>query len=133
MLKYAKIENEETKECSIGIGTNAEFYQSIGMIEQDVEQGYNGSWYISGYAPDKPIELQTAEKRAERDVILQSTDIYMLPDYPITEEERESYKQYRQYLRDLPSDEAFPNVAIQTFDEWDNINHDVNKSEEKNV
>lgn len=118
MLKYAKIENEETKECSIGIGTNAEFYQSIGMIEQDVEQGYNGSWYISGYAPDKPIELQTAEKRAERDVILQSTDIYMLPDYPITEEEREAYKQYRQYLRDLPSDEAFPNVAIQTFDEW---------------
>lgn len=133
MLKYAKIENEETKECSIGIGTNAEFYQSIGMIEQDVEQGYNGSWYISGYAPDKPIELQTAEKRAERDVILQSTDIYMLPDYPITEEEREAYKQYRQYLRDLPSDEAFPNVAIQTFDEWENINHDVNESEEKNV
>ncbi len=133
MLKYAKIINEETKECSVGIGTNAEFYQSIGMIEQDVEQGYNGSWYISGYAPDKPIELQTAEKRAERDVILQSTDIYMLPDYPITEEEREAYKQYRQYLRDLPSDEAFPNVAIQTFDEWENINHDVNESEEKNV
>lgn len=118
MLKYAKIINEETKECSVGIGTNAEFYQSIGMIEQDVEQGYNGSWYISGYAPDKPIELQTAEKRAERDVILQSTDIYMLPDYPITEEEREVYKQYRQYLRDLPSNEAFPNVEIKTFDEW---------------
>ncbi len=133
MLKYAKIENEETKECSVGTGTNIEFYQSIGMTEQEVEQAYNGSWYLLGYAPEKPIELQKSEKRAERDTVLQSTDVFMLPDYPITEEEREAYKQYRQYLRDLPSDEAFPNVVIQTFDEWKNINHDVDESEEKNV
>lgn len=118
MLKYAKIENEETKECSVGVGTNIEFYQSIGMEEIDVEQACNGNWYLVGYAPDKPIELLESEKRAERNIILQSTDIYMLPDYPITEEERESYKQYRQYLRDLPIDEAFPNVAIQTFNQW---------------
>lgn len=54
MKKYAKIINEETKEVQIGSGTNSTFYQSIGMTEQDVEQAYNGSWYLAGFAPEKP-------------------------------------------------------------------------------
>lgn len=54
---YAKIENEETKECSVGFGTNKDFYQSIGMIEMDVEEAYDGKWYVAGYAPQKPQEL----------------------------------------------------------------------------
>ena len=54
MIKYAKIINEETKECQVGTGTNTKFYQSIGMTEMDVELAYNGQWYIAGYAPVKP-------------------------------------------------------------------------------
>ena len=54
MKKYAKIENEETKICSVGLGTNEAFYKSIGMTEMNVEQAYNGNWYIEGYAPEKP-------------------------------------------------------------------------------
>ena len=54
MLKYAKIINEETKLCEVGLGTNAEFYKSIGMSEMEVEKAYNGSWYVLGYAPEKP-------------------------------------------------------------------------------
>ena len=54
MLKYAKIINEETKQCEVGLGTNVEFYKSIGMTEMDVEQSYNGFWYAEGYAPEKP-------------------------------------------------------------------------------
>lgn len=54
MIKYAKIVNEETKECQVGTGTNVKFYQSIGMTEMDVEQAYNGQWYITGYAPVEP-------------------------------------------------------------------------------
>lgn len=54
MKKYAKITDNETKECSVGLGTNAEFYKRIGMTELDVEQAYNGKWYIAGYAPAKP-------------------------------------------------------------------------------
>lgn len=53
---YAKIINEETKQCEVGIGTNTEFYKSIGMTEMDVEQAYNGQWYVAGYAPEKPAE-----------------------------------------------------------------------------
>lgn len=54
MIKYAKVVNEETKECQVGIGTNVEFYKSIGMSEMDVEQAYTGDWYLTGYAPQKP-------------------------------------------------------------------------------
>lgn len=54
MKKYAKVINEETKQCEVGLGTNSNFYQSIGMTEMEVEQAYDGSWYVKGYAPEKP-------------------------------------------------------------------------------
>lgn len=65
MKKYAKVINEETKLCEVGLGTNKAFYQSIGMTEQEVEQAYDGSWYVLGYAPKKPLNEIKAEKRAE--------------------------------------------------------------------
>lgn len=54
MLRYAKIINNETKEVQVGVGVNDEYYASIGMQEMEIEQAYNGRWYISGYAPVKP-------------------------------------------------------------------------------
>ena len=51
---YARIVNEETKEVSGGLGTDVEFYKSIGMKEMEVERAYNGEWYLKGYAPVKP-------------------------------------------------------------------------------
>ena len=54
MKKYAKVVNDETKLCEVGVGTNTSFYASIGMTEMEVEQAYNGQWYLKGYAPAKP-------------------------------------------------------------------------------
>ena len=62
MKKYAKIINEETKQCEVGLGTNTDFYKSIGMVEMEVEEAYNGSWYVKGYAPVKDIEILKLEK-----------------------------------------------------------------------
>ena len=62
MKKYAKIINEETKECEVGIGTNTDFYKSIGMSEMDVEQAYNGGLYVAGYCP-APTEEEQRQKR----------------------------------------------------------------------
>lgn len=64
MKKYAKIVNENTKECSVGLGTDEEYYKSIGMVEMDVEQGVDGFWYIEGYAPSKPEE--TLKEKLDR-------------------------------------------------------------------
>ena len=56
LFKFAKVVNEETKLCEVGLGTNVAFYESIGMTEMEVEQGYDGNWYLQGYAPERPIE-----------------------------------------------------------------------------
>lgn len=78
MKKYAKIINEETKACEIGTGTNSAFYQSIGMTEMEVEQAYNGSWYLAGYAPEKPQAEINAERIAELKQNLANTDYIII-------------------------------------------------------
>ena len=65
MKKYAKIINEETKAVIVGLGTNESFYRSEGMSKTDVEQGYDGNWYIKGYAPEKPQSVIDAERTAK--------------------------------------------------------------------
>ena len=91
MKKYAKVINEETKEVSIGTGTNSAFYKSIGMIEMEVEQAYDGSWYLVGFAPEKPLPTyeevrQTREAlyREKKDPI--TCQIQSLRDEEETEE-----------------------------------------------
>lgn len=64
MLKYSKIIDEETKMCDVGIGTDIDFYKSLGFIEREVEQSYNGNWFLKNYAPQKPLEQQQ-EKRLQ--------------------------------------------------------------------
>lgn len=56
MKKYSKVVNQETKECSVGLGSNIPYYLSIGMKLMDVEKAYNELWYLKGYAPEKPEE-----------------------------------------------------------------------------
>lgn len=68
MIKYAKLVDVETKVCEVGLGTNEKYYLSLGMTKQDVELGYDGSWYLYGYAPKQPeltIEEQVKEKEKE--------------------------------------------------------------------
>lgn len=68
--------------------------------------------------PEPTDEEKAADKRAERNILLDATDKYMISDFPITDEEREKYKAYRTYLRDLPASDLFPNIDVLTFDEW---------------
>ena len=129
MKKFAKILDNESKLCSIGIGTDTEFYRSIGMSEMEVEQAYNGQWYVKGYAPEKPTEQKEAEVRSIRNGYLEQTDKYMIADYPITDDERELYRQYRTYLRTYPECRDWYKANPKTFDEWKSLqttnNNDV--------
>lgn len=54
-------------------------------------------------AAARAIRLRTA-----RDARLAATDKYLLSDYPISTEDREKIKAYRQALRDLPSLDGAP-------------------------
>ena len=116
---YAKIVNEETKVCEVGIGTNTAFYKSIGMSEMEVEQAYNGAWYIKGYAPEKPTDEKAAEARAERDRRIDAIR-WRIERYQTQEEAgletndtAEHYKAillYVQALRDVPEQAGFPDA-----------------------
>lgn len=77
--KYAKIVNEETKQCEVGLGTNSKFYQSIGMIEMDVEQAYTGEWFLVGYAPKQDIKVLQEQKLLENN---EKCSNYILSVYP---------------------------------------------------
>lgn len=98
---FAKIIDEETKLCQVGLGTNTDFYQSIGMAEMDVEQAYNGQWYVKGFAPVKPepTEYEKAQERiavlkAEIDVVDYKQFKYLRGE--LTAEEWEEVKTYIQ-------------------------------------
>lgn len=84
MKKYAKVINNETKLCEVSLGTNTVFYQSIGMTEQEVEQAYDGSWYLAGYAPKEPeptIAEQNEAIRATREQLYIQTSDKLKADY----------------------------------------------------
>lgn len=64
---FSKVINEETKEVQVGFGDNKEYFESLGMTEQDVEQAWDGNWYLTGFAPVKPVptDAEISEIRAQ--------------------------------------------------------------------
>jgi len=53
-MKWCKLINPTTREVILGAGQDPEYYASIGMTYDEVEQSYEGLWYLKGYAPVKP-------------------------------------------------------------------------------
>ena len=107
MLKYAKIINQETKQCEVGIGTNADFYKSIGMSEMEVEQAADGIWYVLGYAPEKTQSVINAERINELKAFLVAADYwgqkYIDGEYTEAEweEKKAQRKAWREEIRSL--------------------------------
>lgn len=68
MIRYAQLINEETGLCSIGTGTNIEFYKSIGMVELDVKQSdIDNAWYLAEKCPMKSAEKKAKDRRKRLD------------------------------------------------------------------
>ena len=77
---YAIVTNEETKAVSVGLGTDVEFYKSIGMTDMEVEQAYDSSWYVKGYAPDFSEQIKQ-DKIAELDNQYQTNKAQLMQYY----------------------------------------------------
>ena len=123
MIKYAKIFDEKTGLCEVGLGTNVRYYKSIGMTEMDVEQSeVDYQWYLAEkcphFTPEEIIDKKKEQVRDIRDRYLADTDKYMICDFPISAEECEKYKAYRQYLRDYTKNDGWFNKDPATFEEW---------------
>ena len=71
---YCKYDKNTKKCLEVGTGTNTEFYKSIGMTDEEVEQSYDGSYYLKGYAPSKNLDELKSEKLAELTAITSKFD-----------------------------------------------------------
>ena len=75
--------------------------------------------YLEAVNPPEPsIEEKQAQVRQVRNQYLKQTDEFMIVDYPITDEERELYKQYRVYLRTYPECKDWYKANPKPYDEW---------------
>ena len=119
MRLLAKILNEETKQVDVADLRQKEHFEKISFSEQEVEQAWNGSWYLKGYAPEKPAEQKAEEARAERDRRIDAIR-WRIERYQTqaaaaleTTETAEHYKAillYVQALRDVPEQAGFPDA-----------------------
>ena len=128
MKLYAKVINEETKRCEVGTGTNHDFYKGLGMTEMNVEQAYNGEWYLEGYAPAEPVSAKETAVRVVRDSYINNIEwrvsryrdqIEIDVNTTDTEETYLNILHYMQYLRDYPeSSEDWYESNPLDFDSW---------------
>lgn len=72
----------------------------------------------------KGLEVLAEEKRAIRNQYLTDADKYMIPDFPVSDEERALWIKYREYLRNITKDPKFPNVDVLNFKNWKEQIHD---------
>lgn len=128
---YAKIINKETKEVQIGVGCDSAYYIEIGMEIMNVEQGYDGRWYVAGHTPVKPEPTPEEKKttvRYIRDSYINGIE-WRVSRYRdqselgiTTTDDAETYHkilEYMQYLRDYPESSVYwYEQNPLTFEEW---------------
>jgi hypothetical protein len=91
MLKYARVVDPEKGMCSVGTGTDEKFYKSIGMEILNVEEGYDGNWYLAGMVPepvytvedyDRAMEEHIKETRVARGYTTREPSYYLQSSVP---------------------------------------------------
>ena len=120
----AKIINDETKAVTVALGSDTKYFVSQGFTEMDVEQAYNGNWYLKGYAPEKPQEIKEQEVRAVREQYFSEyVDFYQSkPLYwgELDEKFKQQVSDYRNYLKDYTKQENWWEKNPLNFEEWKN-------------
>lgn len=67
MIKYAKLEDKEKGLVTVGLGTDTEFYKSQGFEELNVEQAWDGNWYLVDKVPAKPVAYDLEQELAKKE------------------------------------------------------------------
>ena len=70
-----------------------------------------GDYYEAVPVPEPTVQELASMVRSQRDAKLSDTDYLVVPDYPISPEDLEAVKVYRQALRDIPEQSGFPKNA----------------------
>ena len=67
-----------------------------------------GDYYEAVPVPEPTVQELASMVRYQRDAKLSATDYLVASDYPISPEDLEAVKAYRQALRDIPEQSGFP-------------------------
>lgn len=107
----------------VGINETGEFpLMNYDSLEEDTEHQLSDYIHCDGQfvltVSDEAIEQRKEQVRSVRNQYLEQTDKYMITDYPITDEERELYRQYREYLRTYPERRDWYKANPKTLEEW---------------
>ena len=92
-------------------------------VEEDTEHSISDYLQVNGEyvltSSDEAIEQGKEQVRSIRNGYLEQTDKYLsVTDYPISDDERELYKQYRVYLRTYPECRDWYKANPKTYEEW---------------
>lgn len=107
----------------IGVSENEPVLLDNYAVQEDTEHSVsdylqvNGEYVLTSSA--EAIEQKKADVRAVRNQYLEQTDKFLIADYPISDEERELYKQYREYLRTYPECQDWYKSNPKKFEEWE--------------
>lgn len=78
----------------------------------------DGIYYVVVKNPEKSQQEKEEDVRMTRNLYLQDYDFTQLADAPFTEEEKQQFAEYRQYLRDYTKTENWWLSNPKTFEEW---------------
>lgn len=117
MLKYCNFVDKETGRVNVAIGNNIEYYQSIGMIERDVEQSdVDNYWYITEKCPHlTPEEKEEKEHERIQTLYMTRSDFFdgLIKAFGIDEDDLLPVLQ--QLLNTLPVQEVQKKIAINNY------------------
>ena len=106
----------------IGVSENKPVLLDNYEVQEDNEHSVSDYTQINGEfvltSSDEAIEQRKEQVRAVRNQYLEQTDKYMIADYPITDDERELYRQSRVYLRDYTLSENWWEHSPKDFSTW---------------
>ena len=107
----------------IAVNESGEFpLMKYDSLEEDAEHQLSDYIHCDGQfvltVSEEAIEQRKEQVRAVRNQYLEQTDKFLITDYPITNDERELYKKYREYLRTYPECRDWYKANPKTYDEW---------------
>jgi hypothetical protein len=86
---------------------------------EEIEPEDNTRRYQIQAIPEPTVEELQTKVRANRNALLEATDKYVsVPDFPIDDDTRNQYIEYRQYLRDYTKAENWWLTNPLAFEEW---------------
>jgi len=108
----------------------AKDYKTANKLLEDIE-AVDGEFRAE--CERRESEAEARKITDERNIKLSSTDWTMLADAPLSGDNKKLYRDYRQYLRDIPDlwkREQINELKVMTFEEWQD-NKPVYKVERK--